>query len=93
MTERVLAGRLEFSNRKSQFRQKKMRVIAKAMGAARHVDNLAGPDRIDHNWVRISGASNQDQDANIPSGARLARETTHQLKVIAPINSGLRVIH
>ena len=89
MTQFILSGGLEFSNGAPQPRQKKMRVIAKAVGTARHVDNLAGPDRIDHNRMRIRGASNQNQNADIPSGARLARETTHQLKVIAPINSGL----
>ena len=93
MTERVLAGRLKFGNRECQLRQKKMRVISKAIGSARPVDNLAGPDRIDHNRVRISGASNQDQDADIPSGASLACELAHQLKVIAPIDGGLRSIH
>lgn len=89
MTEGVLADGLEFRNGDPKFRQKKMRVIAKAVGAARHVDNLARPNRINHNRMRIRGASNQDQDADIPSVAHLPSETTHQLKVIAPIDSGL----
>lgn len=89
MTQFILSGWLEFRNGDPKFRQKKMRVIAKAVGAARHVDNLARPDRINHNRIRIRGASNQHQDADIPSVAHLPSETTHQLKVIAPIDSGL----
>ena len=89
MTQFILSGGLEFGNGAPQPRQKKMRVIAKAVGAARHVDNLARPNRINHNRMRIRGASNQDQDADIPSVAHLPSETTHQLKVITPIDSGL----
>ena len=86
MTERVLAGRLEFGNRESQFRQKEMRVIPKAVGSARLIDKLTGPHRVDHNWVWIRGASNQNQDADIPGRAHLPPETTNQLHVIAPID-------